>query len=439
MKINFFVTNVCILAVILCFLGCKDDDDNGTEEVLVPSVTLGAPADNALIDLETVSGNVSFSWAVSNGAINGGYTLVLSASQNLSSPQTFTSNATSINISVSDMDNAVGALGGAKGVEMDIYWSVKPTVEQSFNAPAVRLLKIKRIEETQPDPDPGLVSPTANAYIDLANVTGGNVLFEWMPGDDQYYVILSETADGAAVHTFGPFTGATASIAANDINDELFPEIDLGYMDDIAPQNWVSSTDYPEAKKFWRTDQLSDLVKDFYWNISVDGTTVANNGSKITFVKNLPPTYIGVSNCSATSSGSGLFSTPRNNIHTIVTLTEPDKMVMKIDMIPDQLAASGAVFGWAQSTFIFGEVTKLDDFYWQGNLSFVGLNQTSEVSGQVEPIAIIKYNNVAQAVELTFEGNSASILFRWVGPHDGTEQLYHALVDFTGEKINFRE
>ena len=110
---------------------CNDDDP----EEIVPAIMLSTPADGAsTIDLNATE-DVTFSWAVTNGFADGGYTLYLSKTADLSSPKTYISTELSLKIPSANLDALLSEWGIAKGEEATIYWSVKPTVEGEATPP----------------------------------------------------------------------------------------------------------------------------------------------------------------------------------------------------------------------------------------------------------------------------------------------------------------
>lgn len=178
---------------------CDDDDP----EKIVPAIMLSTPADGAsTIDLNATT-EVTFSWAVTNGFADGGYTLYLSKTADLSSPKTYTSTELSLKIPSANLDVLLSEWGIAKGEETTIYWSVKPTVEGEATPPeTARALKLKRLPE--PAPMITLSTPGADGEtIDLNTVE--NVSFSWTVTGTitgGYTLYLSKAEDLTAPVTF---------------------------------------------------------------------------------------------------------------------------------------------------------------------------------------------------------------------------------------------
>ena len=404
MKNNFFVI-VCIFSVFLCFTGCKDD--NGEKDVLATGITV-SPSNLDDRDLKIGDEIVLTAMVAPEGASDKGF------------------NWMSDNVNVATVE--------ANGLTA----TVKCIANGKTN---IIVYNANNVRATIP------IEVGANTFFDLANVPNGRIDLKWaaVDGVNQYNVILRETKEGPVKHTFGPFTGTTASIMAITINSEVFPNIDN--IDDIAPPEWKEEPSYPEAKKFWKMEQISEMKKSFYWNVTAAGSDEAiGNDREMTLVKILPPTYVGVSNVStdlpATVGANNLQNNPLSNIHTILTLLEPDsegrrRISMKINLYPDEVPYRGAMFGWCESLFIFiltegGTASEPTPQYWGGELSFIGHDNPAL------PFRIIT-NGTGQAVNLVWDGNSAFIRFRWIGPYFEGIQYYHQLIDFEGERINFLE
>ncbi|MDR1865774.1 MAG: SusE domain-containing protein, partial [Bacteroidales bacterium] len=147
-----------------------------SKEEPVPTLLLVAPAANATVDLDA-TGNVAFSWKVEGGTIDGGYTLSLSASSDLSGAETFTETSTSREFTSANLDGTLGVLGWASGESKTLYWSVKPSSgSQKATLPETRSLSIKRI--TIPPPTIALQQPAEGATVD-ASVYAFPLAFQW--------------------------------------------------------------------------------------------------------------------------------------------------------------------------------------------------------------------------------------------------------------------
>jgi hypothetical protein len=112
------------------------------------AILLAAPADNAEFDLKTYIGDVQFTWtALPVDFFTSGFKLIVSASQDLSSPIVNEVATSPVTKTTTDLDDWAAVAGAAKGASQDLYWSIQPnSTFAPSEAPAtfVRKLTVTR-------------------------------------------------------------------------------------------------------------------------------------------------------------------------------------------------------------------------------------------------------------------------------------------------------
>jgi hypothetical protein len=200
----------CILiALFLGIVACeKDDKSPGTDpDSIAKEIVLTAPANVVEIDLNEVE-DVSFAWNAVSGI--SGYTLVLSTSMDLSTPQTIAAAANPLAVSAAELDAKAAALGMAAGATNRIFWSIKPDGAVAGMTTQTRVITLTRITPTI-----ALTAPAENEIIN-ANTSTFPCTFSWtvIPEVTAYTLRFSKDATfpaeatksynkaGAASHVF---------------------------------------------------------------------------------------------------------------------------------------------------------------------------------------------------------------------------------------------
>ena len=217
----------CIFPLVVmlgfCFSSCKDKD----EKTETPTITLSSPAANApTIDLKTVE-DVTFSWSLQgdgDAVVADGFTLVLSKTQDLSSPVTFTTTNLLYQVPAGNLDAQLKDWAFPMGGEATVYWSVKPKTAGQANEPAEGSRALKLIRLPVPPPVISLSAPAEGALIDLDDVEDVN--FSWQVQLDEgtfsgsVTLLIAKTSDLSSPITF-TVSGNSKAVASEDLDAHL--------------------------------------------------------------------------------------------------------------------------------------------------------------------------------------------------------------------------
>ena len=358
MKNKFFILIGYILASFLCFTGCDNDNDVAATAINVEPATLFG-LDLKIGDVVTLTATLD----PSNATTDNYFWIV--------------ENETVATVQGNGLTATVTCVGNGRTNIIVYSWS------------ALKHIPIQVGDN--------------NAYLDLANVPGGNVEFTWSadPAISQYMVILSETSGGPAVYSLGPFTGNIATVPATEIDKLIFPD--------------DTETDLTAA-----VIDPADWRKTFYWRVeSADGATTVGQPRLSVMVKKLPyPAYVGKANV-IDLMGLGFASTDRDTYIFVdgVAIVECVVTGMPSSPIPGR--------NW--HLLDMGLRDDLLSNYWRGdNRSFP--NYSGLV---VDARGMLSFANAGLTFGIyTPEGGNGN---------DVNNVAYAARVEFEGERINFLE
>ena len=173
------------LSLLCGITACNSDSD---DTLATPTIVLTNPADRAKVDLTTGT-TTTFGWTAVEGISE--YTLVMSLSEELSSPQTLPLTDNPFYLSATDFDAIAERLGIREAEQCTVYWSVTAPAGQPVQN------QVRTIELTRNVAQPSaieLLSPEENALIDL-NDNQTTIEFSWtkLAEITQYTILFSLT------------------------------------------------------------------------------------------------------------------------------------------------------------------------------------------------------------------------------------------------------
>lgn len=230
---------ILILSILLC--SCKQK-----YEVVLPmsDIFLYQPEDNKSMDLnDHTKDEYIFSW---NKISEGGNTLILSASPVLLNPVTIDlGDVLSYEMKATSADQYFSTLGVESGKNGRIYWSVKPTKNQTVAASDIRILNVKRILSK-------LESPTDQfAQVLDTEKSSETLRFSWntdgMPEAASYSICFGTNAD---------LTGDVAVISAGAVKSVYVTQMQLQEVLEKLPLK-----KYESVKVYWNIINDADNSK----------------------------------------------------------------------------------------------------------------------------------------------------------------------------------
>ncbi|MDR3184100.1 MAG: SusE domain-containing protein [Prevotellaceae bacterium] len=145
-----------------------------------PVVSPTAPDDNAAFYLASFTDGVNFTWsAVPANSYGDGFTLLVSANLDLSSPVVTENLVTSPHeVTPADLNAWATTAGAADGAPVDLYWSVQPN--GTFDPDNTPATYVRKLTVTRPPSTPviNLTAPANNVTFDLLTHTA-NVNISW--------------------------------------------------------------------------------------------------------------------------------------------------------------------------------------------------------------------------------------------------------------------
>jgi uncharacterized protein (TIGR02145 family) len=231
---------------MMCW-ACDSNDDPAQD---LPTIELTAPADNASVDLGTIT-SLRFGWKNIEGIT--AYTLVLSKSQDLSSPQTIALTSNPQDVPANELDVKVASLGVAEGGTASVYWSVKPASGDAQIQ--TRLLNVTR--KATAVPTITLSAPDNNATINV-NTSTFPVVFSWTKIPEvNDYTIKFTNGDETDLEIIGDF-------GQNQYTSEMFDAL-LGRLglqiNGQAEVTWTVEPTVPNAEVAVQTRTFTGIRK----------------------------------------------------------------------------------------------------------------------------------------------------------------------------------